>query len=378
VLHCADDDWLMPIAGKSVVAPSDIAAELAGVLKALCEAKNVAVPGPVQTAAVSANAAALAASLASGQKVAVFLGAFARQHPDAAVIHAYAQAISDAAQGTLGILPEAGNSVGGYLVNAAGTIANAMFESPRQAYVLLHAEPELDAAYPAQAIKALHAAKTVIALTPFKPAEGYSTAFSYADVLLPVAPFTETAGAFVNAEGRVQSFTGVVKPLGETRPAWKVLRVLGSMLGLSGFDYDSCEAVRKDALPVDVLGQLNNRSGAVIAAPKPGTGMGLERVADVPIYWSDALVRRAPALQQTADAKPAVARLSQVDFDRLQLKAGDKVRVVNGSGDLHIAAVADAGLPRGAIRIPAGSFATMNAGPMFGALQVEKLVGEGA
>jgi NADH-quinone oxidoreductase subunit G len=154
--------------------------------------------------------------------------------------------------------------------------------------------------------------------------------------------------------------------------------VLGSMFGLSGFDYDSCEAVRKDALPVDVLGQLNNRSGAVIAAPKPGTGMGLERVADVPIYWSDALVRRAPALQQTADAKPAVARLSQVDFDRLQLKAGDKVRVVNGSGDLHIAAVADAGLPRGAIRIPAGSFATMNAGPMFGALQVEKVAGEGA
>jgi NADH-quinone oxidoreductase subunit G len=373
VLHSADDDWLMPITNKSIVVPSAMASELAGVLKALCEAKNVAVPGPVQQVTVSATAAALAANLASGAKVAVFLGAFARQHPDAAVLHAYAQAIADAAQGTLGILPEAGNSVGGYLVNAAGKVASALFDAPRQAYVLLHTEPELDAAYPAQALAALQAAKTVVCMTPFAPLPGDKGAFDYADVLLPVAPFTETAGAFVNAEGRVQAFTGVVKPLGDTRPAWKVLRVLGSLLDLSGFEYDSIEAVRQDALPVDISSQLNNRSGAVIAMPKGFSGMGFERVADVPIYATDALVRRAPSLQQTADAKPPVARVSEADFAALALADGDAVRVVNGSGELHIAAKLDKSLPRGAVRISAGSFATFAAGPMFGQLQVEKV-----
>ena len=128
-------------------------------------------------------------------------------------------------------------------------------------------------------------------------------------MLLPIAPFTETSGTFVNAEGRAQSFHGVVKPLGEARPAWKVLRVLGNLLGLPGFSFETSDEVRADAIgdaatiaarlavdvPVDPAPLTLRRAAAAGA---------LERIADVPIYATDPIVRRAPALQLTADARP--------------------------------------------------------------------------
>jgi NADH-quinone oxidoreductase subunit G len=117
-----------------------------------------------------------------------------------------------------------------------------LFAEPKKAYVLLNAEPELDAANPQQAVQALNGAEMVVVMSAFKHG------MDYADVLLPISPFSETAGTFVNCEGRAQSFNGSVKPLGDTRPAWKVLRVLGNLLGLSGFDYENSEAIRDEAL----------------------------------------------------------------------------------------------------------------------------------
>ncbi len=138
---------------------------------------------------------------------------------------------------------------------------------PLKAYFLLHAEPELDCANPQQAMAALKGADLVVALTPFK-----TRALDYAHVILPVAPFTETSGTFINTEGRVQSFNAVVKPLGETRPAWKVLRVLGNLLGLPGFEQDSSEAVRAEVLggkPSSVAERLIKADGAAINLVAP-------------------------------------------------------------------------------------------------------------
>jgi hypothetical protein len=115
----------------------------------------------------------------------------------------------------------------------SGANASQMFEQPRKAYVLMGIEPEFDCANPQAAVAALKQASLVVYMSAFK----HAPALEYADVLLPIAPYTETAGTFVNIEGRVQSFNGVVKARGDARPAWKVLRVLGNVLNLDGFAY---------------------------------------------------------------------------------------------------------------------------------------------
>jgi NADH-quinone oxidoreductase subunit G len=149
-------------------------------------------------------------------------------------LHALALELSRLTGASCGFIGEAANSVGGYVAKAVPTALNAyeMFAQPRQAYVLLGVEPDLDCHNPQQAVAALKDAALVVMLSSFND----GAMLDYADVLLPITPFTETSGTFVNAEGRVQSFNGVVRPLGDARPGWKVLRVLGNLLALPGFD----------------------------------------------------------------------------------------------------------------------------------------------
>lgn len=171
----------------------------------------------------------------------------------------------------------------------------------------------------------LHQAASVIVLTPFKSA----AALDYADVLLPVAPFSETSGTFVNCEGRVQSFHAAAKPLGETRPAWKVLRVLGNLCAVAGFDHTSSEDVRAEvfggAVPEFVAG-LENGAAELPLSLTPVAGGGLQRLADVPIHFADPLVRRAPSLQKNHDARMPTARMNAATLARLGLTDGDLVK----------------------------------------------------
>ena len=365
LVNPADDDQLMALAHSVTVAPSGMAAILDGVIAAL--AGEVA----------AENAMAIAASLKGGRQVGLFLGNFAVQATDAAQLHARVQTIADRlrelnpeAAVRFGFFGEAANSVGAALVRATpgtgGRNARQMIESPLKAYLVLNAEPELDMADGALARKSLASAEMTVVLTPFRQS------LDYADVLLPVAPFTETGGTFVNAAGMAQSFAGVVRPFGEARPAWKVLRVLGNLLGLDGFEQDTVEAVRAECLPADLAARLDNRTGVATAAvPARSTG-SFERVADVPIYFADALVRRAASLKQTVDARPPRARMNSADLARLGVAAGDKVRIVNGESDLVIAAIADAGVAAGCIRLSAGHTSTIDAGALAGCLNVER------
>ena len=207
----------------------------------------------------------------------------------------------------------------------------------------------------------------VVALSAFKNAS-----LDVADVLLPITPFTETSGTFVNAEGRVQSFHGVVKPLGDARPAWKVLRVLGNMLGLAGFDFETSEDVRAQALGdvAAIAARLDNGSQAAPSAP--AAAAGLQRIADVPIYSADSLVRRAPSLQLTADARAPQAGLPQALWSRLGLTTGDRVRVAQGAAHAVLPARLDASLAADTVRVPAGHADTSTLGAMFGTVTVEK------
>src|SRR5476649_1106274 len=331
ILHGADDNLLMDVANKMIVAPSDWLAALSEVVVAVAQAKEIAAPAGFEAITASDAASKIAASLLSGDasstSKAVLLGNAVTQHAQAAALHAAAQWIADQTGAKFGYLTEAANTVGANLVNANSGTA-PVFTTPKQAYVLLNAEPELDAANPRAAVAALQKAEMVVVMSPFKHG------MDYADVLLPVSPFSETSGTFVNCEGRAQSFNGTVKPLLETRPAWKVLRVLGNILGLSGFDYDTSEAIRDEVLGAgvtDLSAKLNNVSKqAVVAASAASTGT--ERITDVPIYFADAVVRRAESLQKMADAAAPKAHLSTALAQQLGVAAGDKVKVTQGSG----------------------------------------------
>jgi len=370
LIHATDDDMLMNLANKAIVPPQELPAMLAQVVKAVAEAKQQPAPAALDTIQAGEIAKNIAASLVSGKHAGVFLGNLAAQHPQAAQLQLLAQELAALLGAGFGFFGEAANSVGGYLAKAVpaagGLNAAAMLAAPRKAYLLLNAESELDCHDPRAALKAMDAAEFVICLSAYK-----GHALDYASVLLPIAPFTETAGTFVNAEGRMQSFNGVVKPLGEARPAWKVLRVLGNLLGLAGFDYDSSEQVRDEiGKPGAVAAKLDNRlSGMVLQLP--AASGGLQRIADVPIYSSDAVVRRAASLQQTHAAAPPRAWMNAALLASLGLKDGQAVKVRQGTGDAEVSAGLDDRLPRDCVRLAAAHPATMHLGPMSGELSVE-------
>ena len=367
-LNALDDDWAMPVAARITAAPDAWAQALADVAGYVATARGVAAP---VTALVNAAAEAVAQALLSGEHKAILLGNAAAQHPQASTLLVLANFIAEHTGATVGYLTEAGNTVGAQLVGAqpqeGGLNAGQMLSQPMKALLLLNVEPALDAANAAAATAALNGSGLVVALTPFKDA-----AVANADVLLPIAPFTETAGAYVNAEGRLQAFQGVVKGLGDSRPAWKVLRVLGNLLGLEGFSQESVEEVRAQALGdvSSLSGRLSNRSPG-IPQVTPG-GSGLQRVADVPVYATDAIVRRAPALQHTADAKAPVVGLPSALWVQLGLQAGAKVKVSQGSASAVLPAREDSTLAASAVRVAAGHPSTEALGPMFGAVTVEK------
>jgi NADH-quinone oxidoreductase subunit G len=160
--------------------------------------------------------------------------------------------------------------------------------------------------------------------------------------------------------------------LGEARPAWKVLRVLGNLLKVSGFDQDTSEAVRDEALKgVDVVAQLNNAVSGVDVNATAVAG-GLQRVSDVPIYTTDAVVRRSAPLQATADAAAPQAWLHSADLKALGVQSGEMVKVAQGQGSVSLSAAIDDKLPKGVVRVAAGHSATAALGAMFGTITVER------
>ena len=289
-------DWALPV-NASVVAAADWAQALADVAAAVAEAKGVAAPAAGQA---HDEAKAIAAALLAGEQKAVLLGNAAAHHAQASALLTVANWIGEQTGASVGYLTEAANTVGAQWVKAvpAATGQNAaqMMAGGLQAAILLNNEPEFDGAGGKAAVAGLNKAEMVVTLSPFK------ANMEFSDVLLPIAPFTETSGSFVNAEGRVQSFHAVVKPLADTRPGWKVLRVLANLMGVQGVDYETSQDVLAAAtnsgtqVPANVL---NNTASVVSAAPAGNVAAPV--VAS--IYQLDSIVRRATSLQLTADAR---------------------------------------------------------------------------
>ncbi|MBK6602552.1 MAG: NADH-quinone oxidoreductase subunit G [Betaproteobacteria bacterium] len=369
LLNPVGDDPLARVRHALVVAPSLMPLALAEIVVAAARGAGQPVPPALASIEPGATAEAIAASLATGSAKAVLLGNLAEQHRDASQLLALAQELARLTGATLGCLGAAANSVGGHLAEAlpraGGLDAQRMFAEPRRAYLVVGAEPEFDCADPVAARAALDQADFVVVLSPFRHG------LAYADALLPMAPFTETAGTFVNCEGRAQSFNGVVKPAGETRPGWKLLRALGSLLELPEFAFDTVEDVRR-TLPAaaDAAARLGNGTRVELVRPA-ATVAGIERVADVPIHFADPIVRRAPALQQTADARPPRARMNALTLQRLGIADGAPVRLRQGQGEARLVALADATVPPGVVRVAAAHPSTCGLGGLSGPIGVE-------
>jgi NADH-quinone oxidoreductase subunit G len=289
------DAWAMPVANAVVTDAFAWAQTLADVATAIAAEKGVSAPC---AGTASAQAQAIAKSLLGGQRKAVLLGNAAAHHANASTLLALSNWIAEQTGATVGYLTEAANTVGAQWVAAqpqtGGKHAGQMLAGGLKAAILLNTEPEFDSAAGGAAAPALAQAEMVVTLSPFKA----NMAFS--DVLLPIAPFTETSGSFVNAEGRLQSFHAVVKPLADTRPAWKVLRVLANLLEIPGVSFETSQDVLARATAQPLAASNTTRAAINLI----GTTTPAPAVAS--IYQLDGIVRRAPSLQLTADARQEV------------------------------------------------------------------------
>ena len=391
-----DNDPLMPVRHKIIVRPNDMVNVLAQVLKAMSGLQRLSLCLPaslnklLEEIKVRENTQAIAESLAGmgesydlvSPRTGIFIGNMALNDPRFTEMYSLAEAIAGLCGATFGLMPSGANNTGMHLVGVMpgpqGMHARAMLEVPRKAYLLVNLEPELDCHDGAAAHRAMQQAECVVALTMYK-----SDALEDAYVLLPIAPFTETSGSLMSIEGRVQSFSAVTRPLGECRPGWKVLRVLGNTLGLSGFDFNSSDEVKTAIFggekPSTVVWRsLNNNLKELVEIEVNIKSEGLRRIGEVPQYQADPIVRRAPSLQKTKYNLQPKARIHPKMLDKLGLAEGDRVLVRQGEGSAVLTVRADSHVAMGCVRIQAAHKLTASLGELMGDVTVEKIAAEAA
>ena len=400
IVNPIDDDLLVTIVNKAIVSPAAMVRVLAEILKAAAEIKGTGLTNELKqnidalNVSSTANAFAIASSLIENAPAAIYLGNLSQHHPDYSMINLLSSLIAQITGASYGVLGEAANSVGAYLAGAVPEInsetvvaslgytesglnaaqilgfSNDSTESKCQALILMNVEPEFDTYNSQVALKTIRSSEFVVSLSSF-----HGNAKEYADVLLPIAPFTETSGTFVNTEGRVQSFNGVVSPLGETRPAWKVLRVLANLLELEKFDYETPEQIRQEIFPngIEINQYLSNKLKSGGVANIVIEDQSIRRIGEIPIYQADPIVRRARSLQATHDAEPPKAWMAPQMLAKLGIATGDQVRVKQEGGIVQLEAAHDEKLPANCVRIAGAHSKTAALGALFGEIMLEKL-----
>ena len=378
-LDAGGNDWLMPIAAHLKSKPSQWVDQLGQIAQAIAQAKSISSPSGLAVKSVSREAQMIADQLLSNTKLeslepqAILLGSLAIAHPNASDLHVLAEFIAKHTGCTFGFLCEGGNSVGAQLVGATqgnqGSI-DTVLQSKARAYVMLHVEPLNDLPNPQDTRSALQAADTVIAMSAYTSPD----LLELADVILPITPYTETIGSYVNMAGQVQTIQPSVRPLADARPAWKVLRALGSLLNLEGFLYNLPEEVYADAFAKPVQDLLNNGFTATPEVQqRVPLAAALERLADQPIYSSDAIVRRAPALQRTRDAKDAtMVGVGQTLWAQLSLQAGDRVVLAQNGHTVEASVLLQPDLADGVVRIATATELSGQLASMFGEVSLSK------
>ena len=383
VLDVMAHDLNLALAARMVVPPSRLPGRLAAATAAAARISGKEPDGLgalVEGVDVDPDAETIARALVEAGRGAILLGPQAINHRDAAALRNLAACLAELTGATFGTLDEGANPAGAWIsgvlphreANGApaarpGHDARAMIEAGLDAWVLMGLEPELDCADGARAREALNHASFVVSLSAFR-----SEAMSeYADVILPVAAFAETDGTFVNLSGAWQSFGAAAVPYGDSRPAWRVLRVLGNLFNLTDFEQETIGDVRA------ALGEPGSVGGPGWTLPRSlpeptDPAGGIERIAPVPIYAVDALVRRSKPLQATKDAELAGVALSPATIERLGLRDGEPVEVRQGGGGVVLDVVADERTPDGCAFLPAGIPAIAALGPGDGPVAIHK------
>jgi NADH-quinone oxidoreductase subunit G len=380
-----DYELQYPLLAQAIIPPSKLAGVLAGIAACFPDAAgqgDVAVRKLIAGASPDAGQQAIAAALKSAERPALLLGNVAGSHPQFSLLKALAGFIARACGATLGVLPEAANSSGAWLAGVlphrgpngaasavTGLHAQAMLQDPRKAYLLFNVEPAQDCYDPAVAGAAVDGAEFVVSLSPYAS----DALREVANVLLPIGPFTETSGTFVNAEGRWQAFSGVATPPGESRPGWKVLRVLGNHFELDGFGQESSEEIR-DALHAQIGAVALDNSQAAGNVTTAMAQDGLERIGEVALYATDSLVRRATSLQQTPDAVAAgLVHLHPAQAERTGVRDGYTVTVRQGSASVVMDVCLNDRVAEGCAWIQSGTVAAAQLGAAFGPVTVERV-----
>ncbi|MEX2525934.1 MAG: NADH-quinone oxidoreductase subunit NuoG [Gammaproteobacteria bacterium] len=383
-LNPVDYEFNYRVAEKIIIRPGELAANLSGVLKAVLEKTGAAdaTDGLLNNARVSGAQRSIAEKLCDGDAASVFLGNLAVSHPDFSTLRYLAGQIVAISGAKPGYLGEAANSAGACLAGAlphrgpageaaavTGHDAAAMLETPLPGYLLLNTEPELDCQDGAQALRALEAASAVVVITPFVT----ETMKSYANVLLPSALYAENEGSYVNVEGRRQSFAAVVPPPGEARPAWKILRVLADKLNIGGCAYDSVAAVADDINHVIDNVVPDNTAEWRRPAEIGSTSAGIEYINPVPMYATDSLARRAPALQRTGQGADGRAHLSPALAEKLGLSEEGKISIAREEAAVTLPYVIDDRVPADAVVIHACQSVTVPLGGGYGGVTLQKV-----
>lgn len=370
-------DWSFNLTHEAVAPVGELPAALAAVARSLAKQKAVAAPTgldawPASTALPNAVVERIATELAGEGSKTLLLGALAESHPAGAELRYLAAVIADLAGAHSGELTPGANTAGAWLAGALpdrradgtqakGLHAAAMLKDPRKAYVLHGVEPAHDFYDAALAGEAMAAAEHVIAFTSWDTA----ALRDQASILLPIAALGETAGTFVNLNGHWQTFGGVGQPQGEARPGWRVLRVLGNILGVEGFDYQSADEIHnevkkragKAARPTRPVGQ----QGLTPLQPE-----GLLRVGAPALYGVDVLTRQAASLQETDQAKPAVVSINPADAKAHGLDDGAEVIVTQRGVSRTLTARFDLKVPSGCFWLPTGMQNTAGLGAIIG------------
>jgi NADH-quinone oxidoreductase subunit G len=362
-LDAGGNDWLMPIAAHLHSAPADWVKQLTEIATAIAKVKSLTLPAGSQSSSVSAPAQRIADQLLAGtnsenpEKQAIFLGTLAIAHPNTSDLHILAEFIAHHTGACLGFLSEGGNAVGAQVVGATqgnhGSV-ESLLQSNARAYVMMNLEPLMDLPNPQQTRAALTKADTVITLSAFTNPD----LLELADVILPITPYTETVGTYINMAAQVQT-----------------MRAMGSLLNLDGFLYNVPEEVLADALAKPLEHSLSNSFTANAQILNKSILSGsIQRLADQAIYASDAIVRRAPSLQLTRDAKMAnQIGVGEDLFEQLSLKEGDLLTVSQEGKTLEVPVTLQSGLASGVVRIAVGTAISTQLGSMFGEVTITKV-----
>ncbi|MCG7870533.1 MAG: NADH-quinone oxidoreductase subunit NuoG [Candidatus Thiodiazotropha lotti] len=366
---------------QDVCTPGEMAGRLAAVAKAAGVKASGGGASLLGAAKVDESAKQTAANLKAADGALVMLGAMAQAHPDYALLHTLAAALAEATGAQLSILPTSANSVGAQLagavphLQAGGTAAERagldtlrMLKMPRKGYLLLGVEPGRDFWNGSLSMSALQSADMVVAISAFRSPELEACA----DIMLPMAIFTETSGTYVNAEGRWQQSRGVVRPQGESRPGWKILRVLGNLTDQPGFDYIDSQQIHDELHKLCESSTLDNKQAEPQNLEPLLSADVLLRGGDTPLYACDPLVRRATALQQTQDAGSDTIRLHPQEAARLGLDGSDTALVKQNGNQIDLPLQLDERIPQGCVWISTGLARTSTLGQPFGEVTVEK------